>query len=135
MRRQRRDNVVRVLARLTTWLKRDDVEPWWNGYSVGRWEGDTLVIDVTGLNGLSWFDRAGNFGSDKLHIVERFTLTDRDHLNYQATIEDPSVYTRPWKISMPLYRRVEKDAQLLEFKCTEFAEELLYGKYKKGATK
>lgn len=103
----------------------------WMGTNNGHWEGDTLVIDVTGLNGLAWFDRAGNFGSDNLHIVERFNLTDRDHLNYQATIEDPSVYTRSWKISMPLYRRVEKDAGLLEFKCVEFAEQLLYGKYTK----
>ena len=106
----------------------------WMGTNNGRWEGDTLVIDVTGLNGLAWFDRAGNFGSDKLHIVERWSLTDHDHLNYQATIEDPSVYTHAWKIGMPLYRRVEKDAQLLEFKCVEFAEQLLYGKYtKQGA--
>jgi hypothetical protein len=103
----------------------------WMGTNNGRWEGDTLVIDVTGLNGLAWFDRAGNFASDKVHIVEKFTRTDSDHLNYQATIEDPSVFTKPWTISMPLYRRVEKDAQLLEFKCTEFAEELLYGKYRK----
>lgn len=106
----------------------------WMGTNNGRWEGDTLVIDVTGLNGLAWFDRAGNFGTDKLHIVERWTLKDHDHLNYEATIEDPSVYTRAWKISMPIYRRVEKDAQLLEFKCVEFAEQLLYGKYtKQGA--
>jgi len=104
----------------------------WMGTNNGRWEGDTLVIDVTGLNGLAWFDRAGNFASDKVHIVERFTRTDADHLMYRATVEDPSVFTKPWTISMPLYRRVEKDAQLLEFKCTEFAEELLYGKYKKG---
>jgi hypothetical protein len=103
----------------------------WMGTNNGHWEGETLVIDVTGLNGLAWFDRAGNFASDKLHIVERFTRTSPDHLTYQATIEDPSVFTKPWKISMPLYRRVEKDAQLLEFKCTEFAEELLYGKFKK----
>ncbi len=106
----------------------------WMGTNNGHWEGDTLVIDVTGLNGLAWFDRAGNFGSDKLHIVERWSLADHDHLNYQATIEDPSVYTRTWKIGMPIYRRVEKDAQLLEFKCVEFAEQLLYGKYtKQGA--
>jgi hypothetical protein len=104
----------------------------WMGTNNGRWEGDTLVIDVTGLNGLAWFDRAGNFASDKVHIVERFTRSGPDHLTYQATIEDPSVFTRPWKISMPLYRRIEKDAQLLEFKCVEFAEELLYGKYKKS---
>lgn len=103
----------------------------WMGTNYGHWEGDTLVVDVTGLNGLAWFDRAGDFASDKLHVVERYTRTDRDHLQYEATIEDPSVFSRPWKISMPLYRRVEKNAQLLEFKCVEFAEELLYGQYKK----
>ncbi len=103
----------------------------WMGTNNGHWEGDTLVIDATGFNGLAWFDRAGDFASDKLHVVERFTRVDRDHLQYEATIEDPSVFSRPWKISMPLYRRVEKNAQLLEFKCVEFAEELLYGQYKK----
>ncbi len=103
----------------------------WMGTNNGHWEGDTLVIDVTGLNGLAWFDRAGDFASDQLHVVERFTRTDRDHLQYEATIEDPKTFSRPWKISMPLYRRVEKNAQLLEFKCVEFAEELLYGQYKK----
>jgi hypothetical protein len=103
----------------------------WMGTNNGHWEGDTLVVDVTGLNGLAWFDRAGNFASDNLHVVERWTHTDRDHLLYEATIEDPKTFSRPWKISMPVYRRVEKNAQLLEFKCVEFAEELLYGKYKK----
>jgi hypothetical protein len=76
-----------------------------------------------------------NFASDKLHVVERFTRTSNDVMNYEATIEDPSVFTRPWKISMPLYRHAEKNAQILEFKCVEFAEELIYGKYKKGATR
>jgi hypothetical protein len=103
----------------------------WMGTNNGRWEGDKLVIDVTGFNGLSWFDRAGDFASDSLHVVERFTPIDRDHLHYEATIEDASVFSHPWKISMPLYRRVETNAQLLEFKCVEFAEELLYGDYKK----
>jgi hypothetical protein len=103
----------------------------WMGTNYGHWEGDTLVVDVTGLNGLAWFDRAGDFGSDKLHVVERWTRSDRDHLQYEASIEDPAVFSRPWKISMPLYRRVEKNAQILEFKCVEFAEELLYGQYKK----
>jgi hypothetical protein len=103
----------------------------WMGTNNGHWEGDTLVVDVTGFNGLAWFDRAGDFASDKLHVVERFTRTDRDHLQYQAIIEDPSVFSRPWTISMPLYRHVEKNAQILEFKCVEFAEELLYGDYKK----
>ena len=103
----------------------------WMGTSNGHWEGDTLVIDVTGFNGLAWLDRAGDFASDKLHVIERFTPLDRDHLQYEATIDDPSVFSRPWKISMPLYRRVEKNAQLLEFKCVEFTEELLYGEYRK----
>jgi hypothetical protein len=106
----------------------------WMGTNNGHWEGDTLVIDVTGLNGLAWFDRAGDFSSSDLHVVERFTRTDPYHLNYEATIEDPSVFTRPWKISMPLYRKVEKNAQLLEFKCVEFSEELLYGQFKKQST-
>ncbi len=99
----------------------------WMGWSNGRWEGDTLVVDVTGLMPDTWFDRAGNFHSDKLHVVERYTRTAADHLTYEATIDDPDVFTRPWKITMPLYRRVEKDAQLLDYKCVEFAEELLYG--------
>ena len=103
----------------------------WMGTSNGHWEGDTLVIDVTGFNGLAWFDRSGNFASDKLHVVERFTRTDRDHLRYEATIEDPTVFSRPWKISMPLYRRVEPNARILEFKCVEFAERLLYEEYRK----
>jgi len=103
----------------------------WMGTSNGRWEGDTLVVDVTGLNGDSWFDRAGNFQTDSIHVVERFTLDDADHINYEATIEDKTIYTRPWKISTVLYRRKEKGAQLNEFKCVEFAEELIYGDLKK----
>jgi hypothetical protein len=107
----------------------------WMGTNNGHWEGDTLVIDVTGLNGLAWFDRAGDYATDNLHVVERFTRTDRDHLLYEATIEDPKVFAKPWKISMPLNRRVEKNAQELEFKCVEFAEQLLYGKYRKEPDK
>jgi len=107
----------------------------WMGTNNGHWEGDTLVIDVTGLNGLAWFDRAGDFASSKLHVVERFSRPDPYHLNYEATIEDPSVFSRPWKISLPLYKRMEKNAQLLEFKCVEFAEELLYGQFKKQPAK
>jgi hypothetical protein len=103
----------------------------WMGTNNGHWEGDTLVIDVTGLNGLAWFDRSGNFSTDKLHVVERWTRADATHMNYEATIEDPDLYTRPWKIQMTLYKRVEKNAQILEFKCVEFSEELLYGQYKK----
>jgi len=103
----------------------------WMGWSNGKWEGETLVIDTTGFNDLSWFDRAGNFHSDALHVVERLTAIDADHLNYEATIEDPNVFTRPWKISMPLYRRIEKNAQILEYKCVEFAEDLIYGQLRK----
>ena len=103
----------------------------WMGWSRGRWEGDTLVVDVTGLNDQTWFDRAGNFHSEALHVVERYTRTGPDHLWYEATIEDPKVFTRPWKISMPLYRRMDKNAQLLEYKCVEFVEELMYGNLKK----
>jgi hypothetical protein len=103
----------------------------WMGTSNGRWEGDTLVVDVTGLNGNSWYDRSGNHQTDATHIVERFTLAGADHMNYEATIEDKNLYTRPWKIATVLYRRKEKGAQLNEFKCVEFAEELIYGHLKK----
>jgi hypothetical protein len=103
----------------------------WMGWSRGRWEGETLVIDVTALREETWFDRAGNFHSDALHVVERYTPIDNDHLHYEATIEDPKVFTRPWKISMPLYRRVESLAQLGEYLCVEFASELLYAQYSK----
>jgi len=103
----------------------------WMGQSVGHWEGNTLVVDVTGFNDQSWFDRAGNFHSDALHVVERYTKTSPEVIQYEATIEDPNVFTRPWKISMPLYKRQEKNAQLLEFKCVEFVEELMYGQWRK----
>jgi hypothetical protein len=93
---------------------------WWMGDSRGRWEGDALVVDVVHFNGETWFDRAGNFHSDALHVVERYTMVDRDHLEYQATIEDPKVFTRPWTMKMPLYRRVEKNIQLLEYECYAF---------------
>jgi hypothetical protein len=107
----------------------------WMGHSVGRWEGDTLVVDVTAQNDETWFDRAGNFHSDALHVVERYTPLSADALTYEATIEDPKVFSRPWKITMPLYRRLEKNAQLLEFKCVEFVEELMYGHLRKQTGK
>jgi hypothetical protein len=103
----------------------------WMGWSVGHWEGDTLVVEVTRQKPDTWLDRAGNFHSAALRVVERYTLIDRDHLQYEATLEDPDVYTRPWKISFPLYRRVEPNARLLEFKCVPFAEELMYGNLRK----
>jgi hypothetical protein len=107
----------------------------WMGWSNGRWEGETLVIDVTGLNDQTWFDRAGNYHSDALHVVERYTARSPDTLMYEATIEDPKTFTRPWKISMPLYRRVERNAQIMEYKCAEFAEEMLYGHLRKNPIK
>ena len=90
---------------------------WFMGDSRGRWDGNTLVVDAIHFNDETWFDRAGNFHSDALHLVERFTPTDRDHMQYEVTIEDPKVFTRPWKMSMPLYRRQEKDIELLEYDC------------------
>jgi hypothetical protein len=107
----------------------------WMGWSNGRWDGDTLVVDVTGFNGLTWFDRAGNFASEELHVVERYTPTSPNHLRYEATIEDPKTFTRPWKISMPLYRRLDENAQLLEFKCVDFVEEYIYGTLQKRTGK
>ena len=90
------------------------------GHSVGRWEGDTLVVDVTSFNGRNWFDRAGNFHSAALQLVERFTPITPDAIRYEVTIEDPEIFTRPWKIAMPLYRRLEPNAQLIEYPCIEF---------------
>ncbi len=89
------------------------------------------MVDVTSQNDQTWFDRAGNFHSDALHVVERYTLIDPSHMNYEATIEDPEVFTRPWKISMPLYRNIDKRAQLVNYKCVEFSEEILYGHLRK----
>jgi hypothetical protein len=99
----------------------------WMGWSRGRWDGETLVVDVTDFNDQTWFDRAGNFHSDALHVLERYTPVSPHHLMYEATIEDPKVFTRPWKISMPLYRRFEHRTQILEYKCVEFVEQMMYG--------
>jgi hypothetical protein len=107
----------------------------WMGDSYGRWDGDTLVVDAKGFNDATWFDRAGDFHSDGLHVIERYTPLGRDVMQYEATIEDSKTFTRPWKISMPLYRHVEKNAQLLEFKCVEFVEELMYGAFRKPGFK
>jgi len=104
----------------------------WMGQSVGKWEGDTLVIDVTGFNADTWFDRSGNYHTEKLHVVERYTRTAPDVITYEATVEDPNVFTRPWKMSMPLYRRLDKNVQLMDFKCVEFVEELMYGQFRKN---
>ena len=93
---------------------------WWMGDSRGHWDGDTLVVDVIHFNDQTWFDRAGNFHSSALHVVERYTPTGPNHMLYEATIEDPEVFTRPWKISMPLYRRQEANSELLEYQCPAY---------------
>jgi len=105
--------------------------PAWMGTSNGHWEGDTLVVEVTGNWPDSWFDRSGNFHSDALKVTERYTLRNPDVIDYEATIDDPKTFTRPWKISFPIYRRLEKSAKLLEFKCVEYTEELIYGHLRK----
>jgi hypothetical protein len=103
----------------------------WMGWSNAHWEGDTFVVEVTGLNGQTWLDRAGNYFSDNAKVVERYTPMGPNHLRYEATIEDPTVFSRPWKISMPLYRVVDDNYRMLEFKCEPYAEEKIYGHLRK----
>jgi hypothetical protein len=103
----------------------------WMGHSVGHWEGNTLVVDVSHFNDRTWFSRAGDFHSDALHVVERFTPITPDALRYEVTIEDANVFTRPWKISMVLYRQLEANAQLMEYKCVELVEETFLGHLRK----
>ena len=107
----------------------------WMGRSHGRWEGDTLVVDVEGFNGEAWFDRAGNFAGPGLKVRERYAPLGRNALLYEATLEDPAVFTRPWKIRMPLYRRLEENARVLEFKCVDYAEDLVYGHLRREPTR
>jgi hypothetical protein len=104
----------------------------WMGQSVGHWEGDTFVVDVAGFTGQAWLDRAGNHHSYQMTVEERYTMIDRDHIMYEATMTDPSTFSRPWTISLPLYRHIEENARIGVFKCVEFVEELLYGQYRKG---
>jgi hypothetical protein len=99
----------------------------WMGQSVGHFEGETFVVTATGFNDRTWFDRAGNFHSEALTVTERYTPVSPYHLAYEATIVDSKVFTRPWKISFPLYRRMERNADVLEFSCVEFVEPFLYG--------
>jgi len=101
----------------------DGLPDTWMGDSRGRWQGDSLVVDVNSFNDQTWFDHAGNFHSDALHVVERYTLAGPDHISYQATVEDPKVFTRPWTMSMPLYRRIDKNAKLLEYECVFYQQE------------
>ena len=107
--------------------------PSWMGYSVGRWEGETLVVLVTDQVAETWFDASGNYHSDLLTVTERYTPLGKDHMKYEAVIDDPKVFTRPWTIEMNLYRRKGADARILEYKCVEFAEDAVYGHLRKGA--
>jgi hypothetical protein len=107
----------------------------WMGISHGVWDGDTFVVHSSGFNDQTWFDRAGNHHSEQMKVTERYAMTDADHINYSATIEDPATFTRPWTMSMPLYRRVERNAQLGQFKCVEFVTELMYGQLRKEPVK
>ena len=104
----------------------------WMGQSFGQWEGDTFVVEVTGQNGQSWFDRAGNHASFQLRVTERYTMLGPDHIEYEATMEDPSTFSRPWTIRLILYRDINADARIGVFKCVEFVEELLYGEYRRA---
>jgi hypothetical protein len=116
----------------TVYMKHSDAPAdSWMGWSNGKWEGESLVINTSDFIDKSWFDRSGNWHSDELKVTERLTAVDKDHLNYEVTIEDPKVFTRPWKMSMPLYRIVEKNAQVLEYKCIEFSEDVIYGHLRK----
>ncbi|MDX1383752.1 MAG: hypothetical protein R3190_08930, partial [Thermoanaerobaculia bacterium] len=123
-------------ANRTIHMNKENPEPApidsWMGRSHGRWEGDTLVVEAAGFNGEAWLDRAGNFASSALRVEERYTPMGPNLIRYEATLEDPEVFTRPWQMSLLLYRRLEEDAQVLEFKCVEFSEELLYGHLRKG---
>lgn len=104
----------------------------WMGWSVGNWDGDTLVVDVTGQLEGTWLDRAGSHHSNQLHVVERYTMVSPNHIDYEATIEDPVVLTEPFTIKMPIYRRIEEHARLMDFRCVEFVEELLFGEWRRN---
>lgn len=104
----------------------------WMGQSYGRWEGDTFVVRVNGFNGEAWLDRAGNFTGYGATVTERYTMVGPDHILYEAEIENPATFSRPWSIRMPLYRNIDPDARLGQFKCVEFVEELLYGHLRKN---
>jgi hypothetical protein len=107
----------------------------WMGQSVGKWDGDTLVVTVTGMTDGTWFDRAGNFHSGDMKVVERWTMMNENTIHYEAEITDPATFTRPWKMSMLIYRRLGEDARLQQFKCVEFVEELMYGDLRKEPLK
>ena len=126
-------------ASRTIHMDKDNPEPppidSWMGRSHGRWDGDTLVVDVQGFTGEAWFDRAGNHASASLRVEERYTPMGRNAIMYEATLTDDTVFTRPWAIRMPLYRRLEDNARVIEFKCVEYSEDLLYGHLRRVPTR
>ena len=101
----------------------DDIKLY-HGESRGHWDGNTLVIDVTNVNGYTWLDDAGNFHTDAVHMVERLTLIDPDTIHYQITLVDPTAYTRPWTMAWPMVRATEPGFQLLEEACWEGERDL-----------
>lgn len=106
----------------------------WMGTSNGRWSGDTLIVDVAGLNGQQWLDRAGNHHSYQLQVEEHYTMLDANTMRYEATLTDPATYSRPWMMQFHLHRVLDEPAGLMEFHCVEFTEEFLYGEYRKPGT-
>ena len=102
----------------------------WMGQSWGYWEEDAFIVKTSGFNGETWLDRSGNFHSDQLKVTEKYFLLNSHTMQYEATLDDPEIFTRPWKIQMTLYKRVGKDAELQQFKCVEFVEELIYGQWR-----
>jgi hypothetical protein len=108
----------------------DGFPDFWMGDSRGRWEGDTLVVDVKNLDERTWLDHAGNYHSDALHVVERYTMIDPTHIQYEATLEDPKVFPRPWKINMTLYKILDKNAKILEYECVYYLQDEKYGNAK-----
>ena len=137
---QSEDNIVMVYQYATgvrrIFVNGQDEAPLdsWMGWSNAHWDGDTLVVEVTGLNGLTWLDRAGNYASANATVTERYTPLGPNHVQYEATINDPTVFSRPWTISMPLYRIVDQGFRLLEFKCEPYAEDKIYGDLRKPGT-
>jgi hypothetical protein len=121
---------------MTNHRKLDEVPvDMWMGWSNGHWDGDTLVVEVLANDDRTWLDRAGNYHSSAMKVTERYTPLDENRLQYEATIDDPETFTKPWTISMHLYKHTEPNAELLEFKCVEFSENLLYGEFLKNPPK
>ena len=104
----------------------------WMGQSWGYWDGDTWVVEASGMDDRTWFDRAGNYHTYQLKVVERYTMVSENVIEYEATMTDPDIFEESWTIKMPIYRRLEEGFELPQFKCVEFVEEMMYGRYRKG---